>query len=150
MKRSRARAFIIPLLAALLAGGCSGKPPGYPFKVESLYGVDDPQFARTMGTLLGPPLDGGNSVRTLVNGDRIFPAMLEAIGAARRTITFETFIYWEGNVGRQFTDALCERARAGVKVHLLIDAVGSARVDKAYLKEMSDAGVEVRLFHPLR
>ena len=154
MTRSRPRRaspLLLAFLAALVfAAGCTGKPPGYPFVVESLYGVDDPQFARTMGTLLGPPLDGGNAVRTLVNGDRIFPAMLEAIRGARRTITFETFIYWEGNIGRQFTDALCERARAGVKVHLLIDAVGSARVDKAYLKEMTDAGAEVRLFHPLR
>src|SRR5688572_7633923 len=79
-------------------------PAGYPYRVESLYGVDDPQFVRTMGHLLGPPLVDGNRVEALVNGDRIFPAMLEAIRAARRTIGFETFIYWKGEVGRQFTE----------------------------------------------
>jgi cardiolipin synthase len=137
------------LLLAFLAG-CSGKPPGYPYHVESLYSIDDPQFARTMGHLLGPPLEPGNSIQTLNNGDQIFPAMLQAIRAARHTITFETFIYWQGNIGQQFTDALCDRARSGVKVHLLVDAVGSTRIDKSYLKSMRDAGVEVQLYHALR
>src|SRR5215217_3741190 len=133
MNRPRPRLALM-LLATLLAcfvTGCAGLPPGYPYKVESVCGVDDPQFARTMGHLLGPPLDGGNTVKTLNNGDEIFPAMLEAIAAARKTITFETFIYYRGDIGRRFTDALEERARAGVKVHLLIDAVGSGRIDQA-------------------
>jgi cardiolipin synthase len=53
-----------------------------------------------MSTLLGPPLLTGNRVDTLLNGDEIFPAMLEAIRNARRTITFETYIYWSGTSGR--------------------------------------------------
>jgi cardiolipin synthase len=137
-------------LGALL-GGCRGLPPGYPYRVGALnYGVDDPQFARTMGELFGPRLDGGNVVRTLNNGDEIFPAMLEAIRAARETITFETFIFYEGQIGGQFTDALEDRARAGVKVHLLVDAVGSTRIDKGYVRRLTDAGAEVQFYHPLR
>jgi len=102
-----------------------------------------------MGSLLGPPLEGGNTITTLNNGDEIFPAMLEAIHSAKKTITLETFIYYQGRIGGQFTDALEERARAGVRVHLLIDAVGSQKIDKNYLKRLEQAGAEVQLYHPL-
>jgi cardiolipin synthase len=141
---------LLPLLLVLLTGGCSGVAPGYPYRIESLYAVDDPQFARTMGHLLGPPLVHGNAVETLTNGDRIFPAMLAAIRSAERSVTFETFIYWKGKVGDQFTEALSERARAGVKVHLLIDAVGSDKMDKSYVERMRKAGCEVAIYNPLR
>ena len=124
-------------------------PAGYPYKIESLYGVDDPQFIRTMGHLLGPPLTEGNRIDALVNGDRIFPAMLDAIKAAKQTIAFETFIYWKGDIGGKFTDALCERAKAGVTVHALVDAVGSTQIDPDYLEQMQTAGVDVRQYHPL-
>src|SRR5689334_21211834 len=139
----------LALVLALLLAGCRGLPSGYPYEVTPAYAVDDPQFARTMGHLLGPPLDGGNAVTTLVNGDRIFPAMLDAIRAARQTITFETFIYYRGQIGARFTDALEERAKAGVRVHLLIDAVGSSKIDKEYVRRLTDAGAEVEFYHPL-
>jgi len=117
--------------------------------VEHRYGVDDPQFARSMGVLLGPGLLEGNRVEALLNGDEIFPAMLQAIRAARRTITFETYIYWSGEVGKAFADALAERARAGVKVHILLDWVGSQKMDESLLEEMARAGVEIRRYHAL-
>src|SRR5438270_5297997 len=113
------------------------------------YSAEDPQFQRTMGVMLGPPLVAGNKVETLVNGDRIFPPMLAAIRGARRTIDFETYIYWSGDVGRKFADALSERARAGVKVNVLVDWVGSQKMDKALTDEMREAGVEIRKYHPL-
>jgi cardiolipin synthase len=118
-------------------------------KVEHQYGIADPQFVRAMGALLGPPLAHGNRAETLINGDRIFPAMLGAIGKAKRTITFETYIYWSGQVGKAFADALSERSRAGVKVHILVDWVGSQKMDEALLDEMREAGVEIYKYHPL-
>lgn len=118
-------------------------------KVEHKYAVADPQFLRTMGTLLGPPLVGGNRTETLINGDRIFPSMLAAIRSAQRTITFETYIYWSGKVGKDFADALSERARAGVRVHILIDWVGSQKMEQALLEQMTAAGVEIHKYHPL-
>src|SRR5688572_20209298 len=81
-------------------------------KIEHIYSVADPQFARSMGTLLGPAVLEGNRIETLLNGAQIFPAMLAAIRAAQHTITFETYIYWSGDIGRQFAEALSERARA--------------------------------------
>ena len=119
-------------------------------RVEHLYDVSSPDFVRSMGVLLGPPIVGGNRTETLLNGDQIFPSMLQAIGSARRTIDFETYIYWSGRVGKSFADALSERARAGVKVHILVDWVGSQKMDKAQLAEMEAAGVEIRRYHPLR
>jgi cardiolipin synthase A/B len=85
-------------------------------KVARLYATRDAQFARAMGVLLGPPILEGNRFEVLVNGDRIFPSMLTAIRAATATISFESYIYWSGNVGKAFAEALAERARAGVKV----------------------------------
>ena len=119
-------------------------------QISELYGVHEPQFLRTMSQLLGPPVIPGNQVQELINGDEIFPPMLEAIRGAEKTITFETFIYWSGEIGREFADALSERARAGVKVHVLLDWVGSVKMEEQLLEEMKDAGVEILKYHPLR
>jgi cardiolipin synthase len=119
-------------------------------RIEPLYGVADEQFERSMGGLLQPEIRHGNRVTPLLNGDRIFPAMLGAIRSARRTITFETFIYWSGGIGREFADALAERARAGVKVHVVLDWLGSKKMDERYVREMEAAGVEVMRYHPLK
>lgn len=119
-------------------------------EIPHLYDVRDPQFRRSMGLLLGPGILEGNRVQELLNGDRIFPAMLDAIGHAQKTIMFETYIYWSGDIGKRFADALAERARAGVKVHVLLDWVGSGKIDESLVDEMTRAGAEVRRFHPLR
>jgi cardiolipin synthase len=119
-------------------------------KVVRLYGTHDPQFLRVMSTLLGPPVLGGNRYRVLVNGDEIFPALLGAIAQARRSVNFETYIYWSGEIGRRFAEALSERARAGVKVHVLLDWVGSEKMDQALIEEMKRAGVELRKYHAPR
>jgi cardiolipin synthase A/B len=92
----------------------------------------------------------GNRVTSLLNGDQVFPAMLDAIRSAKRSIDFETYIYWSGTVGREFGDALAERARAGVPTHLLIDWLGSTKADEKILDAMRDAGVEIVRYRPLR
>ncbi len=116
-------------------------------QIPRLYASDSPQFERAMGVLLGPGILGGNEVVELLNGDQIFPPMLEAIRKAQHSITFETYIYWSGDIGKQFADALSERARAGVKVHVLLDWVGSAKIEESFLTEMKAAGVEIEKFH---
>ena len=117
-------------------------------KIEHLYSTEDPQFVHAMGVLLGPPVLSGNRYRVLVNGDRIFPAMLAAIRGAKETIDFETYIYWSGTIGKEFADALAERARAGVRVHVLLDWVGSQKMDDALVSEMKSAGIEMQKYHP--
>ncbi len=137
----------VTAVAVLLAIGLGGSEKKVERRLSHLFGVDDPQFARELGVLLGPPLLDGNRLRTLMNGDEIFPAMLQAIAGAQRTITFETYIYWSGDIGRAFAEALSQRARAGVKVHILLDWLGSVKMDEQMLDEMADAGVEVCRFH---
>jgi cardiolipin synthase len=117
--------------------------------VERRYDTGSEDYYRSLGVLLGPPVVAGNRIDALQNGDEIFPAMLAAIKSARRTINFESYIYWSGDIGRAFADALAERAKAGVQVRVLLDWLGSQKIDEALLDEMRSAGVEVFLFHPL-
>ena len=119
-------------------------------RIEHLYSVEDDAFARSMGSLLPPDILDGNKVTPLINGDEIFPAMLGAIRAATKTITFETFIYWSGRIGREFAEALAERARSGVRVHVLLDWVGSKNIDPELLELIEDSGAEIQRYHPLR
>jgi cardiolipin synthase len=117
-------------------------------RIAHEYDVADPQFRRSMSVLLGPPLIEGNRVDTLVNGKQIFPAMLAAIRSAKRSINFETYIYWSGNIGKEFAAALADRATSGVRVCLLVDWVGSSKMDPALLDTMRAAGVEIQKYHP--
>jgi len=107
------------------------------------YSIDDPPFLRAIGSVLSPPLVEGNRVRALLNGDQIFPAMLDAIRGAQRTITLETYICWSGSIGREFAEALSERAQRGVRVHVLLDWIGG-NLDDTQLERMRREGVEIR------
>ena len=137
------------MLFLLWANLTTPSPPAAPH-IRHTYSTGDSQFVRVMGNLLGPPMDRGNQVTALLNGDEVFPAMLGAIRSARRSIDFETYIYWSGRVGREFGDALSERARSGVPTHLLIDWLGSTKADKRILEGMRQAGVEIVRYRPLR
>lgn len=110
-------------------------------KLESLYDVADAQFSQSISALLDHPFVSGNDVQVLTNGNEIFPAMLSAIKSAQETITFETFIYWVDSIGDEFTNALGERAQTGVKVHVLLDWLGSAKMEERQLNKMKLAGV---------
>ena len=131
-----------------LLSGCSTSTKGLKSPPEPYSRVRGPEFQQAMGSLLGPPFAGGNRITTYENGDEIFPAMLGGIRSAKRTITFETFVFEKGTVPRQFADALAERARAGVKVHVVIDAVGGSK-SRRYHDMMRSAGVELVLFRPI-
>jgi cardiolipin synthase len=118
-------------------------------EIPHLYSIQDEQFLRVMGVMMGPSIERGNRVEALINGDQIFTAMLQAIRSAQRTITLETYIYWSGDIGRQFAEALIERARAGVQVHVLLDWVGSSKMDDSQIETMRKAGVQVLKYRPL-
>ncbi|HXI57856.1 MAG TPA: phospholipase D-like domain-containing protein, partial [Polyangia bacterium] len=136
--------FVVIIAINLMSGEHKVEKP-----IASPFGVTDPQFARAMSVLFGPDLVGGNRLTPLYNGNQIFGAMLDDIRHAQRSITFETYIYWSGEVGETFTAALVERATAGVKVHLIIDAVGSGKIDAKQLAAMRNAGVAVEKYQSL-
>jgi cardiolipin synthase len=115
-------------------------------RIRADYGVEDDVFPRVMGQLMGPPLLPGNAVTILQNGEEIFPAMLEAIRAAERTITFENFLWHEGRVANAFAEALAERARAGVNVHMLQDAFGCSGLHGRAMNTLRDSPVKLELF----
>ena len=140
---------VITVLATLLFINLKSGEKQIRFEMKHEFAVNDPQFLRSIGQLLGPPLLPGNRVIALHNGVQIFPAMLAAIRNAHETITLESYIYWSGDIGRQFSDALSERARAGIKVHVLLDAVGAGKLETKYLDEMQAAGVELERYHPV-
>ena len=113
------------------------------------YEISDPAFRREMSVMLGPTILAGNRVQPLQDGDEIFPAMLAAIRAAETSITFETYIYWSGEIGKEFTDALAERAQAGIPVSVIVDWAGSIKMDDELLDEMRTSGVRIHHYRPL-
>jgi cardiolipin synthase A/B len=108
--------------------------------------VSSPTFRLSAGSLLGAGFTPGNRIATYENGDAIFPAMLAGIRSAKRSITFETYIYHKGEIPRAFAEALAERARAGVKVLAIVDAQGGSKV-KEYQRMLEDAGVRLVRYH---
>lgn len=112
--------------------------------------TEQKRFESVVEAATGSPFRAGNKVKILQNGDEIFPAMLSAIRGAKHTIEFTTYVYWSSNIASDFADALCERAREGVKVRLLIDAVGGAIMNARTVWQLERAGVRVAWFRPLR
>ncbi|SDD17003.1 cardiolipin synthase [Paraburkholderia lycopersici] len=137
----------VTLVVVLVIANLTSGEKKIEHKIERLYASDNPQFIRSMGLLLGLPVVGGNRFEVLVNGDEIFPLMLEGIRSAQCTITFETFIYWSGAIGEEVARALSDKARAGIAVHVLLDWVGSSKMDRRYLQMLRDAGAQVIKYH---
>lgn len=106
-------------------------------------------LANKLETVLGTIFIPGNTVEVLRNGDEIFPAMLNAISEASESIDFVTFVYWQGEIAIKFANALSERAAAGVKVRVLLDAFGSYPMRTELIKLMQEQGVQVHRFRPI-
>ncbi len=140
---------IVTLILVALAMNFATPEKKLERKIEHRYAVADPQFRREMSVMLGPAVLGGNHVRDLQNGKQIFPAMLAAIRAAQKTITFETYIYWSGDIGEKMSEALADRARAGVKVSVMLDWMGSLKMEDKLIDTMKEAGVNVHRYRPL-
>jgi cardiolipin synthase A/B len=107
------------------------------------------RYRRALEGLLGTPATEGNVVDVLHDGVEIFPAMLDAIERAERTVDFLTFVYWQGEIAHRFGEALADRARAGVRCRVILDSLGARHVDDELVTAMQDAGVLVHWFRPL-
>ena len=111
--------------------------------------VGSAQFKYEVSNLPGPTVLDGNRITELQNGAESFPAMLAAIRGAKESVDFETYVDWSGFVSREFASALEERARAGIPVHVMVDAIGGAKMKDSVVEQMRQAGVQFRYFHPL-
>ena len=110
--------------------------------------VDSPDFMRAAEALTGAPITEGNSAELLINGDEIFPAFLETIEGAQRTLNLQTYVYWRGEIAEDVADAVCRKARDGVACRVILDALGAAQMRRDQVAAMRDAGAEVLLFRP--
>jgi cardiolipin synthase len=104
------------------------------------------QLRRSLECLVGVHFTEGNAITILRNGDEIFPAMLDAIRNAQHSVDLMTFVYWKGRPAREFADALCDRAKAGLRVRVLIDALGGLRIERGIIKSMEESQVDVHWF----
>ena len=109
-----------------------------------------PEFLRAAEAITGAPISWGNDVELLVNGDQIFPCYLETIREAQRTVCMLTYAYWRGGIADEVADALCERVAAGVECNVIIDAMGGVQMEPDVFQRMSDGGVRVSRFRPLK
>jgi cardiolipin synthase len=108
-----------------------------------------PNFRRVLEALTGEPMTARNRVEVLRNGDEIFPAMLAAIRHAERSVDLLTFIYWAGEIGRTFAEELRRAAERGVRVRVLLDAIGARSMSDELIDRMVDGGCDVRWFRPV-
>jgi cardiolipin synthase len=115
-----------------------------PIRID--YGPTDISFANAMGPITGADFTEGNSIETLVNGDNFFPPMLEAIRGAQRTVTLETYIWESGEISDRFIAALSDRAQNGVKVHILVDGMGSLKFKGEDWDRLKNAGVQIHKY----
>jgi cardiolipin synthase len=123
-------------------------PPRYGLDHE--LSVDDDEFLPTMAGATGVPFLPGNRIELLNNGDTFYPSMLEAINAADVSITIEAYIYWAGKVGRQFAEALAAKAASGVRVKILLDAVGSTSIGEEILETLERGRCQLAWYNPIR
>ena len=105
--------------------------------------VKQPAFAATLGGYSGTTVVAGNKVDILLNGEEIFPAKLAAIRSARRSINYAQYVFEDGQPAKDIAEALAERCRAGVKVNVLLDAVGALGMPTEHRAVMAEAGCRV-------
>jgi len=120
------------------------------YGLESSLSVDSPEFLASVAGDCGVSIVAGNRLSLLNNGDEFYPAMLQAISGACKTVTIEAYIYWKGEIGLRFANALAAKRREGVEVKVLLDAVGSSTIGEEILKILKDGGCDVVWFNPLR
>jgi len=133
-------------LLLTITTGCTGIPPHLELPTLD---IKQPAFAATLGAYTGTTVVGGNRVEILLNGAEIFPAKLALIRGARRTINYAQYVFEDGQPAEDVAAALAERCRAGIKVNVLLDAVGTLAMPSALREEMSSAGCRVESYRPL-
>lgn len=119
------------------------------YNLEHTFTVRDAEFFGSALALSDPVPIAGNRIELLANGDEYFPAMLKAIGSAEKSVNFAAYILHSDEIGRQFRDVFCERAKAGIEVRILLDGIGSGwSLDNSDVRMMRDAGCKFAYYHP--
>lgn len=142
---------LFALLTAMLALAASSCNPGVRIArgqpIDRTSSAASPSFKQAVTNTTGAGWMHGNHVETLVNGNAFYPSMLKAIRDAKKTITFETYAFISGTAAHYFTRAFCAKANQGVKVHLILDKIGSSKIGKTNISALRDAGVDLRFYN---
>jgi cardiolipin synthase A/B len=123
-------------------------PPRY--GLDHDFSVDSDEFLATIVGATGVPILRGNRIDVLNNGDEFYPLMLEAVAQAQVSITIEAYIYWAGDIGRRFADALAAKAAEGIPVKILLDAVGSSTIGTEILETLEKGGCQLAWYNRIR
>src|SRR5947209_10602378 len=136
--------FILAILAFVILGFLVFLilfEPGLEYKVcPRPIPLDSDEFLLLLGALSDSQVHQRSTIRVLTNGDQFYTAELEAIRAAKQSINLEAYIFYRGEIGRMFVEALTGRARAGIKVKVVVDAIGSFMTPRSFFKDLEDAG----------
>jgi cardiolipin synthase len=127
-----------------------GPSPKYKINLPESESVTSEQFLWNLEAITDAKLNRCNRVEVFTNGNNFYEAELQAIAAAKKNINLEAYIFEKGDIAQRFVDALAERARAGVRVNLTLDALGCATTTESYLGELLKAGGKVSWYHPAR
>ena len=117
------------------------------YGLDHEFAIDSDEFLATTTGATGVPMVGGNTIDILNNGDEFYPVMLEEIARARTSITIEAYIYWDGDIGKRFSRALADKAREGIPVKILLDAVGSSTIGTEILETLESGGCQLAWYN---
>jgi cardiolipin synthase len=120
--------------------------PAVPYRVESPIDPASAHFVHVLESACQARLVPGNRIEIFTNGPAFYPAMLDAIAGARETIAMECYIFKRGDIGERFIEALCERARAGVRVSIVFDGIGSFGTIRRSMADLRAAGCRVEIY----
>jgi cardiolipin synthase len=136
------------LMAAFLLSGIFGPMPRYEItSAESLPSCDSPQFLGLLESLADAKVNRTGSFQVFANGSSFYPAELEAIRSARRSINLEAYIFQKSEIGALYLEAMTERARSGVQVNVVLDAFGSAGATRSFFRPLLEAGGKVSWYN---
>jgi cardiolipin synthase len=135
------------LVVLLLIWGCAGVTP---INHVSPIVLGEPSFFPTIAAHTDAAILAGNRVEILLNGDQTFPAMLQAIRSARKSINYAQYLYQDGAIAYEFAEAFAERCRAGIEVNLLIDSHGGSKIPPDIFQLLVDAGCRFEWFRRIK
>ena len=135
------------LLILILLSGCANL---IPINEMPHIVLGEPSFYPTLAAHTDASIIGGNRIELLFNGDQIFPAMLQAIGNARKSITYQQYFFEDGAIAHEIAEAFAERCRAGVRVKILIDSLGGASMPQDISDLWKKSGCQLELFQRIK
>ena len=144
-------AIALALVVAYLLGGIFGASPRYRITgAEELPPNDSSQFLNLLESLVDAKVNRTGNLEILTNGPSFYPAILEAIKGAQRSVNLEAYVFHKGQIGRLYVEAMAERARAGVHVNVVLDAFGSITAGCSFFRLLREAGGKVSRYNGLR